>query len=328
MGKLPAPALRPQESALQCAYIDRTVSDLHAIAELHEQLSADPPARDGHSLVLHTCERAEAYSTGPPPHDFVHRARRHLQASPTLLTDRRESLRRLTEIAAGVRSRLLGERFVYEQVRQAVLGQANDHPIRDDGLTALRIARAARTKHGFDAEFDYPELARSLLRTPGPTPSGLVVVGGGMLAQAMATQQWLLGYEQLAIMTRSPKKFRRRLPERFVGAAVIAPRHASALTMYSWDVIVATVNITGTYRATVESLVRDERCRLAVDLSSVPLYDGDAPAHYAGLYGAQVSDLIERHNLRRTKTAAAVRMYVREALDGAHTVTGEGGPWA
>jgi glutamyl-tRNA reductase len=305
------------------------VSDLRAIAELHEELSTDPPARDGHSLVLHTCERAEIYSVGPPPHDFVHRVRGHLEAPPAFLTNRWKSLRRLTEIAAGVRSRLLGERFVYEQVRRAVLGQADDHLLWDDGLTALRIARAARTHHGFDAEFDYPELARRLLQTHGTTPaaSSVLVVGGGMVAQAVVTQPWLLDYKQRAIMTRSPKKLRRRLPDRPVGTAIVVPRHASAVTMDSWDVIVATVNITGTYRATVESLVRDERCRFAVDLSSVPLYDGDAPAHYAGLYGAQVSDLIERHNVRRTETAAAVRAYVRDALDRALTMTGDGGRW-
>src|SRR5712691_2709420 len=104
------------------------------LGSLHARLALAPPADAVAGLLLHTCHRVEWYSEGlqdPPIPELAGQSR---------LVGEAESLARLSQIAAGARSIIAGDRLVLQQVVQA-RGRVADVP-QLDGFVAQAIDAA------------------------------------------------------------------------------------------------------------------------------------------------------------------------------------------
>jgi hypothetical protein len=296
---------------LACTYVDSTVRDVQWIGSAYERLAGvgqDAPARDG--FLLRTCERVELYSAlGASASRAVHL----FGGVAVVLEEPLAVCRRLAEIAAGVSSRLLGERFIAGQVERAGLALPATHPLHELVADAVRLAKQVRHEHRFTALVDYPDLIERLLHGAGQARS-LVVVGSGVLARSVMTHRLAHRYQRVLAVTRSVKRLRKRLPPTGTGLRVRSPEGVwGELDGAGWDVVVATTNLVEPYRTRITDLIVDGRCHVAVDVSCVPLWTDPLDGRYHNLYGSMFSELIAEQNSVVAERAERVRAAITSA---------------
>ncbi|WP_331765116.1 hypothetical protein [Nocardia sp. NBC_01388] len=282
------------------------------ISSVHQQLAAVTDIQNtGGGLLLHTCQRVEVYRAARPPVKELGLV--PAVSARTVVGE--AAARRLTEIAAGVRSELLGERFVLGQVEAAGRRLPATHPLKALVAESVSIARWLRVEHGFAAAVDYPGLAFSLLTTDPPTrrTPALLVVGGGALARAVAADALAAGYRDTVMVTRSPKRLRKRLtPEIRARVSVCTPEHAGKqLAGSPWDAVVATTNLVEPYRLQVAALLDDRGCESAVDLSGLPVHEHTSD-RYEHMYGQRFARAIARQNEVISDRAEQVRQAIAD----------------
>lgn len=213
---------------------DDTTHSLAALGRTHQALCTEPPAPSSHGMLLHTCQRIEWYAIGS-------------LAAPVPVLDgrppiwgRRRALIRLAQIAAGTQSLVLGERFIHRQVLGAAGRVPFDHPLFRLTKDALRLAERAREEFDLHASVDYSDLPQLLLNHRGGTPARqLLVIGGGMLARAVAAAP-PNGYERVVMMTRGPRKLRRLVDGPGNVTVIRAPSLTRALAGRPYDTVIAT----------------------------------------------------------------------------------------
>ncbi|MFD9196595.1 hypothetical protein ACFWCA_51490, partial [Streptomyces phaeochromogenes] len=129
-------------------FADDTTHSLAELGAAHQGLCASPPGPSHMGLLLHTCQRVEWYAAAeimPPAFELLGRSS---------TSGQRAALVRLGQIAAGSRSLIPGERFIYRQVREAAARLAVDHPLYGVTRGALLLATRAREEFGLYAQVD------------------------------------------------------------------------------------------------------------------------------------------------------------------------------
>jgi glutamyl-tRNA reductase len=291
-----------------CLYIDDTVADLRELGEAHEHGPQQRrPAADG-VLRLMTCHRDELYFA-PGCHQLTHPwGPRAVRVDGDI-----EPRIRLTEIAAGTRSLIPGEQFIFDQVAGAVRSLPDDAVLRSVGEEALRVARRVRDDYGLRSEMDYPEAAHVLSDQAGGGGT-LVVIGAGALARAVAAHPLADTYDRVLMVTRSPKRARRRLP---ADTRVQCHRVQTAVELLDrterWVAMVATVGMTPAYQEAITSLLGRHGGRSVVDLSSTPL---TAPAsggvQMVSMYEDRFLTLVREANARVAARVPAAQAAIAE----------------
>ncbi len=283
-----------------CAYIDHESCTMAELGRAHSSWHAT--GIDANSaLVLSTCQRFEIYDAIPHPAlpDMP------LSSRARIVNDAPLIHQRLAEIAAGVRSQILGERFVWHQVKAAAEGLDRPSPEARAVDEALDLARRLRKFYGLDAPVDYPEVTLRLLDRHADRAELLVVVGGGFLARAVA-EAGQDRYRRVLMVTRSPKRLRSRLrPAARAEACRIADLELSCRDTPA-HVVLATTNITAEYRLELLSAITDPRCLGTIDLCAHPIRT-EPERRYICMYDEVFLDLIAGNNDRVTAAAAAVR---------------------
>ncbi|WTW98248.1 hypothetical protein OG216_35095 [Streptomycetaceae bacterium NBC_01309] len=256
-----------------------------------------------HGMLLHTCQRLEWYTVGGPATRLP-----ALHDRPTVW-GRRLALVRLTQIAAGTRSLVLGERFIHRQVLDAAGRLSSGHPLFHLTTDALHLAQQAREQFDLHAEVDYSDLPTLLLKPRGGTRQ-LLVIGGGMLARAVAAAP-PAGYERVVMLTRGPRKLR-RLVEGLGNVTVVrAPSLAAALDGRPYDTVIATTNLHPDYQSRVADAVTSPLCGCVVDLCSTPALDR-RPEHYHHLYDPEVLRTLAAANRDMAERAAHARQWIAQ----------------
>ncbi|WP_030458510.1 hypothetical protein [Kitasatospora sp. NRRL B-11411] len=260
-------------------------------------------------LLLQTCHRVEWYEAEPATAAVaplpIRLARR--------ITGHEAAASRLARIAAGTMSLILGEQFVFQQVRTAFDRLPGGHPLRSVGDEVLLLASQARDRFGLHAGLDYRHLARTLLGASVVHPDNLVVVGGGMLARAVAEE---LGSDRrVFVLTRSPKKLRRVLPDASGRATVLRITELPDTVKRSgYDLVLATSGLTPMYREHIARLVDDGSRHQVVDLCATPVLR-DRP-NYQHLHHPAVTHLIEDANRPTVEAARAASSWIENHYGG------------
>ncbi|MGY1965541.1 hypothetical protein ACW9HH_14960 [Nocardia gipuzkoensis] len=223
--------------------------------------------------------------------------------------------RRLAEIAAGLRSRIVGDGFVLSQVESAGQLLPEGHPCKPVVADSVALARRVRDELGFDAALDYPAAALTVLAERAePAGRTLLVVGGGMLGRAVAEQAGSAGYTHALIVTRTPSRLRKRLAGTTHPISLARVDGArEMLGTRRWDAVIATTALDERYRARIKTLIDSPECVGAVDLSGVPLR-GRVTDRYQHMYGLHFTALIQRQNRYVARRADLVRRRIAEAV--------------
>ncbi|UGQ14341.1 hypothetical protein LO772_12565 [Yinghuangia sp. ASG 101] len=286
-------------------FIDDTTHPLPALGRMHHDLTQNPPPRSAHGVLLHTCQRVEWYAVGdlaaPVP---------ALRERPIFL-GRQRALVRLAQIAAGTRSLVLGEQFVFRQVRAAAEQLPSNHPLFRLLVDALDLAERAREEFRLQAHVDYSDLPRFLLdhRDRGQARR-LLIIGGGMLARAVAAAPPGT-YEQIVMMTRGPRKLRRLVDGADNITVVRAASLRKALGGRPYDTVIATTNLGPDYRAWVSAAAWSPHCCGVVDLCGEPALDR-RPARYLHLYDPDVLETLAEANRDVAERAVLARRWIAQ----------------
>lgn len=306
-GRLLGGVALDNSGALQCSYVDDTVLEARLIGAVHNRLvQHGSEVCELEAFLLHTCQRIELYSMGSPAP-----TRGHPLAEHAALVSGGAAVRiRLAEIAAGVRSELLGEWFVLRQVENAGDRLPAGHKLKPVVAEAVRLARRLRRVHDFHAAMDYPELAFSLLgQTRGGGDVALLVVGSGMLARAVLAHSAVSRYGAVVAVTRSPQRLRKRLARGAGGSVCNASQAWQVLAGRQWDAVIASTNVVEPYRSQLAELVEHPACRSAMDLSCVPLFS-TTTHRFEHMYGPRFRGLLAKQNTALAERAARVQQAI------------------
>ncbi|MFI9365596.1 hypothetical protein ACIG5E_31800 [Kitasatospora sp. NPDC053057] len=292
-----------------CAYNDATTHSLGELGASFQQLEGVAGTDSTTGLLLRTCHRIEWYEAEPP---MAATAPLSIRLSRRI-TGHQAAASRLAQIAAGTMSLILGEQFIFQQVHAAFDRLSADHPLRPVGAEVLLLASQARRRFGLRARLDYRDLARTLLSASTAQPSNLVVVGGGMLAQAVAHE---LGDDRrVFLLTRSPKKLRRLLRAGSARTTVLRITDLPDTVRDSgFDLVLATSGLTPQYREHIARLVDAAARRLVVDLCATPVLR--ERSNYQYLHHPAVTDLIEDANRPAVEAARAASSWIENHYGG------------
>ncbi|MFE4518879.1 hypothetical protein ACFRMQ_32380 [Kitasatospora sp. NPDC056783] len=290
-----------------CAFSDATTHSLGELGAAFQQLDGAAGTESTTGLLLRTCHRVEWYEAAPTANAPIAfwLGRR--------ITGHEAAASRLTHIATDVMSLILGEQFVFQQVRAAFNRLPAGHPLRPVGAKVLLLASQARRQFGLHARLDYRDLTRTLLDAPSVRPRNLLVVGGGMLAQSVA--QELGDDRRVFLLTRNPKNLRRLLRAGSDRATVLRITDLSdTVRDGGFDLVLATSGITPQYREHIARLVDAAARRLVVDLCAAPVLH--ERSNYQHLHHPAVTDIIEDANRPAIEAARAASSWIESHYGG------------
>jgi glutamyl-tRNA reductase len=293
-----------------CSYIDLTTHAPGEVAGRYAQSSADVPASSASGVWLRTCHRLEWYEGLTPARteitDFLPEAR-SVEGHAAVAT-------RLAQIAAGARSLIVGERFVFDQVSAAFTNLGADHCLLHAAAEALSVAVEARRAFKLSAVLDYTGLCRLLLEdAAGDVRRSLVVIGGGVLARALAAE--FARSRAVVLVTRNPKKLRRNLAAAGVSATTCRITQADeVLVSQPYDLIIATSGVDALYREGIDALAAARDCRTTLDLCAIPVLEPGPD--YRHLHDPDVITIIEDANREVAARATEARAWIADRMGG------------
>ena len=168
---------------------------------------------------------------------------------------------------------------------------------------ALAVARAARLRFDLTPVVDYADLPAFLRnlhpRDDSSTAKRLVVVGGGMLAQAIALRS-RTEYTSTVIVTRNAPRLRRSLLDTFPKDGripeIIGPATAPDVAGdKSFDLVLATTSRKPSYIQSIEAIASQPNVKRIIDLCATPFFERRLPK-YKHIADADIIDLITLAN--------------------------------
>ncbi|MFF8789205.1 hypothetical protein [Streptomyces sp. NPDC015125] len=291
---------------ITCVFADDSTHSLTDLGTAHQALCASPPPFSSAALLLHTCQRVEWYAAA----ELIPSALALLGQAST--TGHRAALTRLAQIAAGTRSLIPGERLIQVQVQNAAARLYPTHPIYEVSRKALTLAARARERFDLVAPVaDYSDLPTLLLEERARQPMQLLVIGGGMLARAVAAAP-PEGYERVVMMTRGPRKLR-RLVGGLGNVTVVGGRPGleRALDGGPYDTVIATTNLHADYQEQVRDAALGPLAGRIVDLCGTPALE-ERTDGYSHLYDPDVLQILADANRGLSESAAMARQWIAE----------------
>jgi glutamyl-tRNA reductase len=308
---------------LRCLYYDHLALGPARTAELaaraKKYLAASAP---NDAMRLITCLRVEFYHRERTTPDtlipLLEQPERHQVIQGAAV------FQRLIEIGCGVRSQILGERFILTQLGSAFARISADETLRSLGAIVMEVAASLRRRHQFFSPLDYEGVVHRLLKarlreTDGRSP-GFVIVGGGFLAQAIA--RWMTRHvHTIVIITRSPKRLRRT----FGSNTSFAIHRIGAVPIQiinrPFNLFIATDNIDKDYETKIFQLMNRAECEDIIDMSSCPIirHHEHALEGYVSMYSdeflAEVQQVNEMMAPKLPDLVAQIATIAKNALE-------------
>lgn len=297
------PQRRPATGLFACYYLDHTFINARKLAVLSSEMKQAFHPLFHDALLVCTCHRVEAYFPYLPDPDPIEAV---LGIRSRCITGETQLRIRLTGICCGVESMILGEKFIFHQVAQAVNELPKDHAMKSFGETVLEQSGQIRRRHGFYADGDYEDITISLIDKLADAPSftTLVVVGAGMLSQQVARHAGENCCENVIMVTRVAKKFRKKNRD------TVYPYQVCSLNTLPGDLydtpyhcFIATTNIHKDYQARLFDMIGRQNCRSVIDMSSIPAFQsaGLPGKSYITMYDAPYLEEVDRSNAKIEK---------------------------
>ncbi|MGN2636454.1 hypothetical protein ACTD5D_09730 [Nocardia takedensis] len=301
----PHPHFTP--APIWCAYLDLSCADRARIAEQGPRLTALRTPRT--TMTLRTRVRAEIYSCGPMPPwlgDPIARGAAGVLKSTT------QTQHRLTTIAAGLGSPIIGDPMITTQLGHLANSLPITHPLRRELTDLLERAQGLRVEHRLTEASGYPQLAiDALTRDTAAAGRSLVVRGAGILGRAVAAAGVEAGYARVHLLTRRPQRAHRALRGHPHLGALDIGHTEDPVPAEDWDMVVATDTAPpGTAAAGY---------RRTIDLAPPPREPHPDTDRYHSLDGPTLSLRIQRQNSvlapRAARARAELASYFGQPLD-------------
>lgn len=273
---------------LYCYFIDRHIRP--GIGMSREVIDFKKQLHEGKQFegtFLITCQRFEYYSTSTELFASFD-ARFGLRGG--VIQGRVEVFKRICEIAAGLKSQLIGETYILEQVRGA-FASTFDPLMQQVAMDALEEARRIRQNASFYAKNDYPNIAdyvfNRMRENDRTSVSLLMVVGTGHFGRSLGCVYSELGYGDVAIISRRLKQAKKNHKKNTVrndrekaleGRFWSVDALPGKLTGHAFHCILATDSVESDYREKLRRLINQSLCKGVLDLCNPPIFSrGELP---------------------------------------------------
>jgi glutamyl-tRNA reductase len=270
---------------LMCRYIDHYSCDKKDLGIFYSEL----PEFRGIFNVLSTCHRIEVINITDGD-SFMPNFEIGKYKSKRICGNIEVAIR-LANIASGIESVILGEPFVFDQVKNAF--RYPNHPlIQKISEESLEIAKDVRNEFDFYSRLDYSDIAIKLLGDY----EDVVIIGSGMLAKAISKKV----EGNVTVVSRS-----KRAP--FDNVVKI-----NDLPNKPFKCMIATSN-NNKYKRSVNKYLNESQCSMVVDLSAIPFLS-DAKFKYITMYDKVFEDEIELTNLNLISKVSQVENTIRRKV--------------
>ncbi|MGW5922311.1 hypothetical protein ACWFPY_25265 [Nocardia fluminea] len=265
-------------------------------------------------MFLHTCHRIEWYTEKADAYSPI----AELNGASEIF-GRINVTARLGQIAAGVKSLIVGDHLVFQQVLESGHRVAENSAIGSVFSTAIALASEARHRFDIAPIVDYSDIL-GVLRVANNETSGpvkrLIIIGGGMLAQSIAVASGS-SYGEVVIVTRNPTRLRRSLiarangrPQPFVTTARNA---AEAYTDLPFDLVIATTSANETYLNNLSAIANSANVGRALDYSATPFLPVATP-NYLHISSDGIMQWVSELNRPVQVRAAYAAAWIAEQL--------------
>jgi glutamyl-tRNA reductase len=297
----------PRRVAFQCLTLDHQAADVATRGQLActpdeaHLLLTDPLRPSGPAFILSTCNRIELYWIGTVATGDWWRARALALGAQAAFAHRsgKQAARHLLRVASGLESRMLGEREILGQVRNAVqrsrsagtLGRRLGH-IADGAIAGARRVRRASLldRHARAASAAMVDWVEAQL-TEGLRGRTVLVLGAGQAAEGAVRALVEHGAGRIILANRNQARAAALAADCGTSVTVVGWEHFGELAAMSDVIITATAAMSPVLEA--EHLTGAARARRADD----PLHvlDLGVPANVAPavreLRGVRLTDL-------------------------------------
>jgi glutamyl-tRNA reductase len=281
-----------------CYYLDHTSFDALQLASLSAEIKKNKPDLLKNALLICTCHRIEAYFPFNPKEDPIMTLLGH---KGRIIRGKEKLHSRLTGICCGLQSKILGEKFIYHQVEQAVELLQDDHPMKAFGDSVLAEAKRVRKKYDFFAAEDYEGISLGLINKLADHSKlkTLIVIGAGMLARQVAFYAGDNHFNRVVMVSRVAKKFRKK------NRNTVYPFHVCSMNTLPENLcdspfhcFIATTNISQEYQTLLLGITGQQNCKSIIDMSSLPAFQPERVCEklYITMYDDQYLHEVDRSN--------------------------------
>ncbi|CCK79047.1 hypothetical protein [Desulfobacula toluolica] len=302
-----------------CYYLDHTFVDPKKLALLSSRIKQNSLDHFKDALLVCTCHRIEVYFSCPPQKDPIEAV---LGIKARRIKKKFELENRLIKICCGVKSIILGEKFIYHQVSQAVNSLPSGHIMQQFGNTVLKKARQIRENRNFYAADDYEGLSLSLINkwADCKQDNTLVVVGAGMLSLQVAMYASANNYENVVMVSRVAKKFRKKNRENPYPFRICS-LYTLPETIFDnpFHCFIATTNIDDTYQTRLFDIITRDSCKSVIDMSSIPAFQPETVCgkSYITMYDDPYLNEVTRSNQKLLPVKKIVETDIKNRTSGA-----------
>lgn len=273
-------------------YVDHKATSLQELGEVILAPDTLSRFRSARVAILSTCQRLEFYAVDRPPSSLIDLFK-SLRPRHRTISGRRAVLTRLTRIAAGTESLLLGDPFVRGQVEQAFRHVPHDSELGFVARTALNVAGIAGLEQSFFSQVDYAKLTIRLLnsRASGFDQVGvaLVVAGAGTLGMAVAGHDEAARYERVFLVSQYAKKLR---PAARAVRYITPADLPVAIAGRPFDFVIATTSTNQRYIEILEEVALDSHCRAIIHFSPTRFHTPELQKKYVHEYDQEFCNLL------------------------------------
>lgn len=259
-------------------------------------------------ISLITCHRIEYYIPSTIDPSLIRKNVEDFE----VVTDSIDVFFRLFSIALGLKSIIIGENAVIEQVENSVRPYLQHHPLDFKMLNLVKIARKIRDRFDFYSPNHGQLVYRHVSKQKNDT---LILFGAGLLNQTILSSiQPQSPYKKIIVVTRDKKKARKKLSGIAYPIEILKIDDLKAEYLgKSFDVIIATDGMSSQYAKKVVEICRKEECQTVADLSSSPIATLEFISKiYLSLYSKNMEELILNNNFIMEKKRIALEDYLKK----------------
>ncbi|WP_280113426.1 hypothetical protein [Methylobacterium nodulans] len=299
--------------------VDHQMNAPSAIARHSDKIKpmADNLAAIG-VFTLPTCSRVEFYSeenalVNIPSEVFAGFDFRPIEGAAAIM-------QRIAEIASGVRSRILGERNIIQQLEGAYKRLDPNLPIARIARQGIDFGLTARKIYQFNAPPIYDQFVRYIMADRcqnGELPDHLYLLGSSNLSYDLIESGVEEHFRSTTIVTRDPKSARKRLHrETDKKVEVIHQKEFGHAREPQSLVVIATSNLTDQDKADLQNALLRLEPRTVVDLTANPVMAAALAGklNYVNMYGEEFRRLIDQNNEQLAPKVPLVRSDIEAAL--------------
>jgi len=296
-----------------CKYLSFDDCDSRKLATFHEYGKQEYLSSD--TVCLSTCHRVEFYSDKPitlkPPPEFLGCEWNSISGLETVLN-------RLASIASGAESKILGEQFVsFQVVRPFLRTKISNLPFDlIDG--AFEIGSRVKARYNFITSFSYDDAAFKLFdaRPDEFWKRSLVIIGGGLLGQQIASHVLSREYERVIIITKQIDRCKSDIDSQGGMNNVEVVTIENADIPESFDTVFATTSHDKLYKQKVIDMLRSRVDGSIVDLCAVPIETPELheKGSYTCMYDEDFLRLVKISNQLLNHTRDVVTRSIRSEI--------------